>query len=432
MKLTIFQSDKGDCLLLTSGGSKPVRMLIDGGMKASFQKHVAPALSKLPKLDLVYLSHIDDDHIAGVLQLMDDTVAWRVYGYQKSIGNGHFRKPTVPKPPRIEALWHNSFAEQIPTNTGEIEDMLAASAESMLAVNGASACEAYHSSVGIISSVNQAVQLRRRASAEQLGIPVNQPAGGRLMMVETAQNVIKLGPLKIWVIGPLRAELKRLRDQWNDWLDKNKKRLDAIRAKANEDRRNMGLSEFDRLLQPMLEQAKQLGDRSKVTVPNLASLTLFVEENGKRVLLTGDGHADDILKGLDKRGLLRSDGSIHVDVLKVQHHGSEHNIEGDFCKRVTADHYVFCGNGFSGNPELPVIEAILDSRRGSASRRSKNPESPNPFELWFNFSSQNADHKKYAAHLRKVERLVADREGAAGAKFRSRYLKDRSSILLQP
>lgn len=37
MKLTVFQSDKGDCLLLTSTtGNRPARVLVDGGMRASF------------------------------------------------------------------------------------------------------------------------------------------------------------------------------------------------------------------------------------------------------------------------------------------------------------------------------------------------------------------------------------------------------------
>ena len=70
MKLTVFQSEKGDCLLLTSQNARR-RILVDGGMRASYQTFVAPALGDLASrgeaLDLVYVSHIDQDHIAGVL-----------------------------------------------------------------------------------------------------------------------------------------------------------------------------------------------------------------------------------------------------------------------------------------------------------------------------------------------------------------------------
>ncbi|MFT3924095.1 MAG: MBL fold metallo-hydrolase [Myxococcales bacterium] len=70
MKLEVFRSDKGDCLLITTSDQK--RLLVDGGMKTSFSAYVAPALSKLKpaKLDAVYVSHIDADHIAGILEIV--------------------------------------------------------------------------------------------------------------------------------------------------------------------------------------------------------------------------------------------------------------------------------------------------------------------------------------------------------------------------
>ena len=46
MKLTVFQSEKGDCLLLTSeDGTR--RVLVDGGMRPSYQEFVAPVLGAL-------------------------------------------------------------------------------------------------------------------------------------------------------------------------------------------------------------------------------------------------------------------------------------------------------------------------------------------------------------------------------------------------
>ena len=45
MKLTVFQSENGDCMLLTGADGRKV--LIDGGMKAAYSEHVAPALGKL-------------------------------------------------------------------------------------------------------------------------------------------------------------------------------------------------------------------------------------------------------------------------------------------------------------------------------------------------------------------------------------------------
>src|SRR5215210_1929433 len=108
MKLTVFQSDKGDCLLLTGDDGR--RMLVDGGMRPAYSEHVAPALGQLrdngEKLDVVYVSHIDQDHISGVLQMMDDEVAWRIHDFQVSSGNTHKKAPDVPRPPKVKDIWH--------------------------------------------------------------------------------------------------------------------------------------------------------------------------------------------------------------------------------------------------------------------------------------------------------------------------------------
>ena len=133
MKLTVFQSHKGDCLLLE--GSDAFRMLVDGGMVGSFKDHAIPALADLndagQDLDLVYLSHIDEDHISGVLELMNVLVDWEVFDFQHDVQNNtDFRKPRVRRPPKPKAIWHNAFHEQVDANRGDVAQLLAASAAS--------------------------------------------------------------------------------------------------------------------------------------------------------------------------------------------------------------------------------------------------------------------------------------------------------------
>src|SRR5262249_13022958 len=146
-------------------------------------------------------------------------------------------------------------------------------------------------------------------------------------------------------------------------------------------------SDVDRLLAPLttdandfvdlqLALAKTLGNRKKVTTPNLASLMFFVRDGNQTLLLTGDGHAGDALKGLEERKLLDPSGKLHVDVLKVPHHGSEHNMTKEFAQAVTADDYVFCGNGFSTNPEPAVVDILVRERKKAFPNK--------PFTLWFN------------------------------------------------
>jgi len=103
MQLTAFQSGKGDCLLLADTGDK-TRILVDGGMPDAYSEHVAPALSALRKknkkdIDLVYVSHIDRDHIGGILRMLDDEVLWRVHEHHVKNGNRTHPVPAVPRPP---------------------------------------------------------------------------------------------------------------------------------------------------------------------------------------------------------------------------------------------------------------------------------------------------------------------------------------------
>ena len=53
---------------------------------------------------------------------------------------------------------------------------------------------------------------------------------------------------------------------------------------------------------------------------------------------------------------------MHVDVLKGPHHGSDRNVEPIFFSRITADHYVFSGNGEHGNPERETLQMLLEER----------------------------------------------------------------------
>jgi beta-lactamase superfamily II metal-dependent hydrolase len=412
MKLTVFQSDKGDCLLLTSADQKCI--LVDGGMSSSYTRHVAPSLSRLEALDLVYLSHIDQDHIAGILNLMDNVVAWRVHDMQLASGNTHHPKPKVPRPPEVRAIWHNAFHEQIGDNAGPVADMLAATSTALSAANTTAIKELAIAHQSLATSVAEAIRLSRRVGDRQLGIPLNQEFGGKLMFVKDGQPILELGSLTIHVIGPFEEDLRNLRRDWNDWLRKNRARLEDIRRKARKDEESLGLSEADRLVRSTISLAESLGRRKEVTPPNLASLMLFVEEEDKTLLLTGDGHADDILKGLETQGKLDGAGRIHVNALKVQHHGSEHNIHRDFCDRVTADHYVFCGNGEHKNPDPQVVELIVRSRLEGGDRRR--------FKLWFNSSEAATENHADKVHMRKVERLTRQLEKNSGGKLQSFFL----------
>jgi hypothetical protein len=54
-----------------------------------------------------------------------------------------------------------------------------------------------------------------------------------------------------------------------------------------------------------------------------------------------------------------ADGKIHVDLLKLPHHGSIRNVDDPFFERIQADHYVVSSDGDRfNNPDLETLEMM--------------------------------------------------------------------------
>lgn len=337
--LEALKAKKGDSLLLHTGTpSDPRLIVIDGGPSGVYRSSLKPRLDairnariksgkladdgKLP-INLMMVSHIDDDHIRGILDLTGKLV--------------QFKEDREPQPYGVEILWHNSFDDIV----GKGSDQLAkvASAE----VGAASADGTFptdkisqHGGL-VLASVGQGRALRQNAA--KLEIKVNAPAKGLIVADGSAKgktiNINTLKGVNFRVLGPAAARVKELQVDWA-------KKLPAILAKE----KGAGA-----------EAAAYL-DQS---VYNLASIVVLVEVQGKTILLTGDARGDDTIKGAKQNGITLP---LHLDILKLPHHGSNRNVEVDFFESFTADHYVISGNGEHGNPDIDTIEMLFKARRG--------------------------------------------------------------------
>ena len=448
MKLTLLPSDKGDCMFLEAPDTKKTTILIDGGMLDSYNGHVRSFLGDWRKtnkrpIDLVYVSHIDQDHIAGILQLMNDIVDWRVFHFQKKNGE----KPDAldfPEPPDVKGVWHNAFHDMVGDNAGEISSMLAASAAQLSNSSNPAALEIASAYQAIAASVPEAIKLSRRVSPHQLNIPLNKEFGKKLAMRRKPAKKIQLNGANspvIRVLGPSQEDLEKFRTKWNKWLKDKKNKANLAKTREfirDEDAR------FDNGVISAADIDDDLGNRKHVTEENLASLMLMVEHDNKTILLTGDGHHEDIIEGLEHNGLLKPGKGLHVNVLKIQHHGSEHNFKREFARRITADHYVICGNGLHENPDTDVLDVLAQSRIGTAEQKSPNPEVDKPFTVWFNCSTTFLDReikkrakdgkstsklKEAKAHFIEVENTMQKHKAKAGAKLTLKYLVTSSLVL---
>jgi beta-lactamase superfamily II metal-dependent hydrolase len=437
MKLHIFQSDKGDCILLETSDKRLV--LCDGGMANSMRDHVRAKLALLRKagreIDYAYVSHIDSDHISGVLQLLEDELEWRVYDFHHENNDGGIEKPDVPRPPAIGGIWHNAFRDQVNQNQAEVKKLLAAAVPALFASSLPNLVEVGHDLQNIAVSIPEALKVSKLAAPELLDIPVNKVPGSqkprRLLMVRQGQSSFGIGTSRWTIVGPTADELENLKKGWNTWLESAAGEKGVARVRAEIRRRMERFSSGTLTSAPFdLSGWNGIPDYEGVTAPNVASLMFMVEEDGKRILFTGDSHQDMILEGLRATGYMPDD-YLHVDVLKVQHHGSEHNMDIDFARRVSADHYIFCGNGEHGNPEQTVLETVFQSRVGPKKRRALAPEAEGrTFNFWF---STRSDVLAEGSKERKVfedrEAAVKKMVQASGGRMKAFFNGNASRVL---
>jgi hypothetical protein len=317
--LETLPADEGDCLLLHYGSpSDPLVAVIDGGPSGVYKRTLRPRLDELRasradggtlQLQLVAVSHIDDDHIRGVLDL--------VRGVAREHDEG--REPSF----EILGLWHNSFEDIVGGGGPDEVPAAVAALGARAAVQSAGLSEPARL---LAASIAQGGSLRDTANA--LDLDVNHPFDGPV----TSPEKVDWGDgLSFVVVGPERERLDDLHEAW----ERDVRRRPPTEATV----------------------AAYLDG----SVYNLSSIVMLAQMKRKRMLLTGDARGDDILDGLRSAGLLKR-SPLHVDVLKLPHHGSDRNVETDFFRRVVADHYVVSGDGTHGNPETATLQMISDSR----------------------------------------------------------------------
>jgi beta-lactamase superfamily II metal-dependent hydrolase len=315
------QAKFGDSLLLTipkKGGGSAL-MLIDGGPPTVFEKFVAPKLKTLSTpgtpllIDAVMVSHIDDDHIVGVLKLFD--------AIPEAITNNQLA------PYRIDQLIFNSFdalsggrAKQL-EHDGEITAALGGAP--VLGKLSASAQE-------VLASYPHGRDLAHATVSQNVALNLSQ--GGQPLVAGQAAPFC-IGKAKFTIVGPMKAEIDALHKKWDAW-----QATQAPKDKAS------------------------LVAYVDTSVPNLSSIVAMVEYGDKKVLLTGDARGDKTLLGLEAAGFLPKNGTMEVDILKLPHHGSTRNVDKDYFTRIRAKHYVASGDGTYGNPDRQTLELIRAAR----------------------------------------------------------------------
>jgi beta-lactamase superfamily II metal-dependent hydrolase len=324
--LEALRAKYGDALLLHSGTkAKPQLTVIDGGPPGVYNDALKPRLEELRverhlgdatplDIDLMMVSHIDDDHVAGLLDLV------RKLNERREAGQ--------PRPWNIKRFWHNSFDDIL--DNDDVQVAVPASTMSPASLGG------FLDPAGsrLLASVGQGRELRKLLDA--MTLDGNKPFDG-LVLQEGATKPVTIGDLKITVVAPDKDNLEALRKKW------------------------------DKEIKPMLKKEKTRKNIAEIaayvdnSVHNLSSIVVLIESQGKKMLFTGDGRGDHTIQGLKAAKLLKN-GKLKVDVLKVPHHGSVRDVDKDYFETIVADHYVISADGKFENPDVPTLKLISAAR----------------------------------------------------------------------
>ncbi len=323
--LEVLQAKQGDCLILHFGNpNEPGLIVIDGGPSGVYGNYLNPRLKEIRQsivgdeplpIKMVMVSHADDDHINGILRMTDDLL-------------DQLEENQTPIY-QVDNFWFNSFDDII----GNQEISTIASQQSL-----PKSTDGYISAN--ISSTGQGREIRDNAN--RLGWLINdqfakyKKTNTRLVRGDDNQHKVLIDNLAIALVHPNESRLKELQKQWDKDLEK---------AKAKGDN-------------SILIASITSADKSPF---NLSSIVCMLEFKGKRMLLTGDGRCDDIYAGLKKNKFLDSKGKLHVDILKIPHHGSNANMKPDFLQKITADHYVISADGKHNNPDEETLDMIAEN-----------------------------------------------------------------------
>jgi hypothetical protein len=304
-RIEMLLAGHGDCLWIEYGDPKaPRRVLIDGGATGTYKRALRDRLRALPgekrRFDLLVVTHIDADHIDGILDLLED----RETGFQaRDIWFNGYRHLPDEKPETLG-----------PVQGERLTDILV---KPGVTWNGA---------------------FRKAA--------VVVPAGGELPRTEIE------GGLVLTLLSPTPGKLAELKPTW----DKEVRRagLDPSQPRPGEAESPEG---FELLGAPDVEALAAEPFSEDTAVANGSSVAMLAEFAGRRLLLTGDAHPG-VLTAAIKR--LAGGGRLAVDACKLPHHGSKANVSRQFLQALDCKQWLFSSNGAHfRHPDRQAVARVI-------------------------------------------------------------------------
>ncbi len=379
-RIEMLPAAHGDCLWIEYGTGREVhRILIDGG-----PAHTYPTLRErilhLPagerRFDLLVITHIDADHIEGIIRLLLDAETLDCH-FERIWFNGRDQLNAVPDP----------AGEALGGVQGEYLGMLIADYEQ-----------------------------RTGTQVWNLGLP------GRLAAIDrkdaTLPTVGLPGDCRLTLLSPDHDRLLDLKDNWAKELkaagvrsgnfaqlrerladSRNLRPLgDVLGAEDDFDLEALASDETDIDLADTLGRgtgepgadAPFGGDTSRANGSSIALLLEYPASKPEvRFLLAGDAWASVLETSLAR--LLKPGARLSLNGFKLPHHGSVANISEALLERLKCSNYLISTNGaIFGHPHARCVELLLKTHSGQGKPRLHFNYLVTSTEAWSKPADQSA------------------------------------------
>jgi beta-lactamase superfamily II metal-dependent hydrolase len=352
MKIKMNKAGNGDCFLIQTDNST---VLIDGGTSSSFSGW-SKSLKNLDVIDALFITHIDNDHINGIIKLIDSKLMDNL---------------------AIKNIFFNG-ARQITEFDVENDHEYASEYDAI--------------SINFSKKNNQEVDIGFSEGTslsyliESKCLTINELNDGKVIHNKTYQLPLKIEGMSFQFLGPTLKSINKLRLNWLDILEER-----GIKRKVMTPKHAAALESYVKSLFQSSESDVDISSKVCTDIDTLANCTYvpdkslanetsfsFILRSGeKSILMLGDSHIETIVDWMDENKLVK----LSVDAIKISHHGSKHNINKDFIKRVNCNKYLISTNGSKSHPDLETIVLIA--------KYSSKPQT----KIWMNYKIDKISNK---------------------------------------
>jgi hypothetical protein len=306
-RIDMLPARQGDCLWIEYGDpQQPHRLLIDGGTTGTYEE-LRRRLLALPadqrSFELLIVTHVDSDHIGGVLELLSQT----------------------DSPVSFGDIWFNGWRHLPGSGFEEFGPV-------------------------------QGEKLTRRL--ERPDLPWNERFEAHPVVILDADPLptrVLPGGMELTLLSPETEQLVALRPVWEEAC--KEAGLDPSHTPAPPEEVPAGFEVFGPPDVETLASAPFDGDDSEA---NGSSIAILAEFDGKRMLLAGDAYADVLLESIQRLVGPGEDDRLELDAFKLPHHGSKANVNRTILDRIKCARYLFSTNGaYHRHPDREAVARVI-------------------------------------------------------------------------